>query len=334
MPIGKWPTFDACVAANSDKADPKAFCGAIQAKIEQGVQPRVREHFNYNAPISVTERGGAGREFVISGVALEEVVSRNGIRYVAEELEHAAETLNGKPMITDHRAEVRNIVGVVREGKYSATEKNIGFRAVVHDPLMREMISDGRIRSVSIGASVDELVEESSDAGLVRRAKGIMIDELSFVVVAGVPAAQITRVGETFASAICEKFEVHKTMPETKEQPPADSGVDKMASMQDELARLKKENEDLKAALSKKEDVKPSTTEAKPADVKESVLEAKFAALQKQVDEMKATKQEPAGKAQVGEQKKQSSMENYSTLNGGLSLKVDERGRFITGEQA
>lgn len=33
MPVGPWPTFEACVQANQDKEDPEAYCGRIEAQM-------------------------------------------------------------------------------------------------------------------------------------------------------------------------------------------------------------------------------------------------------------------------------------------------------------
>lgn len=35
MPLGKYKTFDECVAANQDKRDPEAYCGSIEQTIKK-----------------------------------------------------------------------------------------------------------------------------------------------------------------------------------------------------------------------------------------------------------------------------------------------------------
>lgn len=35
MPVGKFPTFAACVRANQDKRDPGAFCAEIERRIKK-----------------------------------------------------------------------------------------------------------------------------------------------------------------------------------------------------------------------------------------------------------------------------------------------------------
>lgn len=37
MPFGEYPDFDACVAANGDKSDPKAYCASIQQATEKAL---------------------------------------------------------------------------------------------------------------------------------------------------------------------------------------------------------------------------------------------------------------------------------------------------------
>ena len=44
-PFAGYEDFDACVAANSDKADPKAYCGTLQSEAEKAVLADAQKRF-------------------------------------------------------------------------------------------------------------------------------------------------------------------------------------------------------------------------------------------------------------------------------------------------
>jgi len=45
LPFGGYQDFAACVAANQDKADPKAYCGTIQAAAEKAAKDDAQKRF-------------------------------------------------------------------------------------------------------------------------------------------------------------------------------------------------------------------------------------------------------------------------------------------------
>ena len=110
------------------------------------------------------------KEFFIKGVAINETTTRNGITYIAEELEKAAPSFRNKPVLKDHNNEIESIVGRTTENVHfenSETGKGrIVFEAQIMDRKMQEMINDGRIQNVSIGTMLEDL-KEDEEAGTV-----------------------------------------------------------------------------------------------------------------------------------------------------------------------
>jgi len=139
-------------------------------------------------------------DFVIRGIAINETTTRNGITYVASELESAAPSFRNKPILVDHSASINDIVGRTTENVvFNSTTKAIEFEGKIMDKKIKEMINDGRITDVSIGAKVSDLVEDE-DAGTIT-AVGLEGLELSLVAVPGDPGAGL-------ANALSESFKI------------------------------------------------------------------------------------------------------------------------------
>jgi len=152
------------------------------------------KEIQYQIPIK--EFGEVDNEFKIKGVAINETTTSNGHKFLAEELSSSASTLNGVPLLKDHNNSVDSIVGRVKLSYFDEVNKNVRFEAIVMDSKVREMVKDGRLNSVSVGASVKDL-EEDDDGALI--ARGIMFHELSVV---AVPAD----AGATFNVALMEAY--------------------------------------------------------------------------------------------------------------------------------
>ena len=136
------------------------------------------KEIQYQIPIK--EFGEVDNEFKIKGVAINETTTSNGHKFLAEELSSSASTLNGVPLLKDHNNSVDSIIGRVKLSYFDEVNKNIRFEAIIMDSKVKEMVKDGRINSVSVGASVKDL-EEDDDGALI--ARGIMFHELSVVAV-------------------------------------------------------------------------------------------------------------------------------------------------------
>ena len=168
--------------------------------------------FNYGVAIEkfdLTEAQNVKSLFV-HGTAIKEVVSRNGVKYVAKELEKAAPGLKGKPILKDHKNDVDHIIGKVIDSSYDAVEKSIKFRGLIADEKVQSLILNGLLNHVSIGAQVTNMREESNDDGKAMVAEGLEILELSVTPVPGVPTASIMP-GEGFAVALQEAYETQHT---------------------------------------------------------------------------------------------------------------------------
>ena len=155
----------------------------------------------FSAPIQ--ENAFVNDEFIIKGIAINETTTHNGHKYIAEELEPASKTLIGKPLLIDHNNSVEAIKGTVSKSFWNSTARNVQFEAKIMDKTIREMVKDGRIKNVSIGAFAQDLVkDEDSDSYI---AKGIKFAELSLV---AVPADE----GATFAMAFAKNYALKEAL--------------------------------------------------------------------------------------------------------------------------
>jgi len=150
---------------------------------------RVLEFF-----VPIEENFMDGDDFFINGVAINETTTLNNVKYIAEELEKAAPSFRNVPILLDHRNEVRNIVGRTTEKvNFNPGFKRIDFQGKIMDKEIREMIKDGRIGSVSIGAKVQDLLEEEDGS---MKAVGIQGLEISLVAVPGDSQATLAQAME------------------------------------------------------------------------------------------------------------------------------------------
>lgn len=131
-------------------------------------------------------------KFFIRGEAIHSIVTRNGVKYAAEELSKSAHTLKNKPLLKDHKNSVDSIVGRTTETAFNQTTGAVHFDAFVKDKKLQEDITDGLVTSVSVGAMVKTLEEgfdENGDKQPFVTARGIDFVELSFVAVPADPNA-------------------------------------------------------------------------------------------------------------------------------------------------
>ena len=138
----------------------------------------------------------------IEGVAITASESRNGVTYTPEELNKAAKTLKGKPLMMDHSGSVRDIVGRITDSHYNGVLEAIEFEASVLEPRIQEMINDGRITDVSIGAKVDDLIEQKDGTTV---AIGIEFLELSLVAIPGIVDQGITSINQAIEKSLMLK---------------------------------------------------------------------------------------------------------------------------------
>lgn len=153
---------------------------------------------NFKVPITeikqVTEN--ISQDFLIQGVAINATITGNNHKFLEEELKSSAQSLNGVPLLIDHKNEVDAIKGRVIFSEYNEINKNIPFKAKVNDSKIQELIKRGDLNTVSVGANVRE-IEEGENGVLIPR--GITFKELSLV---AVPADD----GATFEIALKEAY--------------------------------------------------------------------------------------------------------------------------------
>ena len=202
MPFAQYKNFKECIEKNSDKKDPSAYCATIMHKVE-GETMKI----NYGVAIEkydIEENPSTKQKsLLVHGIAVQEVTSRNGIKYIAKEIEKAAPTLIGKPILKDHKNDVDHIIGKVIHSEYNKENKSIPFKGLIVDEKMQSLITNGLINHVSIGASVQNMRQEEADNGeKYMVAEGIEILELSVTPVPGVPQASISAGENLFAYAM------------------------------------------------------------------------------------------------------------------------------------
>lgn len=204
----------------------------------------------------------------IEGVAIEETTSRNNVTYKVEELEMAADTLVGAPLLKDHNNTVDGIVGKVTEAYMDG--KQLKFKAEVMDDSMKEKIKNGLIKNVSVGSKLKELQKVVEDEVTKFVAKGIEFLELSLVAVPGVK-------GATFSQSVTEAFDAF----EVEER---NNMENKLKAIEEKLALL--------LAKESEEEVLEEEPEAE-AEAEEEVednteLEEKFSAVNKEMNDLKS----------------------------------------------
>src|SRR3990167_7202287 len=155
---------------------------------------------SYNIPIQILESEKSiaeNMDFMIQGIAINATTTGNNHKFLAEELRESAGTLTGVPLLVDHRNEVSAIKGRVTIGEYDEQNSRINFKASVVDNEIKNMVRNGLINSVSVGAAVRE-IEEKDDVLIPR---GITFKELSLV---AVPADG----GANFTTALQEAYKL------------------------------------------------------------------------------------------------------------------------------
>jgi len=204
----------------------------------------------------------------IEGVAIEETTSRNNVTYKVDELEMAADTLVGAPLLKDHNNTVDGIVGKVTEAYMDG--KQLKFKAEVMDDSMKEKIRNGLIKNVSVGSKLKELQKVVEDEVTKFVAKGIEFLELSLVAVPGVK-------GATFTQSVTEAFDAF----EVEER---NNMKNKLKAIEEKLALL--------LAKESEEEVLEEEPEAE-AEAEEEVednteMEEKFSAVNKEMNDLKS----------------------------------------------
>lgn len=229
---------------------------------------------NFQAPIK--ENALFNGEFIIKGIAITSTITDNNHKFLPEELEKAADTMLGIPLMVDHDNSVSSIIGKVKHGLFDHTTQNLEFEAMVDDESIKEKISKGLVDTVSIGATVEDIEEE--DGVFIPR--GIKIRELSIVAVPADQAARFTiaSTAPTFQMALQEalklsnskrKIESHTSgfftySPDHTGQITTERGLDEMEK---EMTELKVQLAEQEAKIAGYEAKERKTLESDYADL-------------------------------------------------------------------
>ena len=231
----------------------------------------------------IAETAFVGKDFFIKGIAINETTTRNGIKYVAEELEKAAPTFRNKPILLDHRNEIAALVGRTTENvNFERDTEGMGkiyFEAKIADENIQKKINQGLIQEVSIGASITDLKEDDEGNKIAVGLEGL---EISLVCVPGDP-------GATLATAMDNSFILREQLKKEDKLNLEEDSI-KLKEVKDKMTEEEQKQENKpeeKSGDEKSEEEKPEekeTTEEKTnvvllkeiADLKEKVRVAEF----------------------------------------------------------
>lgn len=195
---------------------------------------------------NISEKRIVGNDFMIGGDAIHSTTTRNGIFYPEEELRKVGDKFGGRPLLTDHNNSVHSIVGRVVKSWYDSNSKSIKFNAKIMDEKIKSMINSGLIQDVSIGASVDNLVEMDDGS---KKAIGITPLELSLVAVPGDSRANFSKnfvkQGMMVNQSEIIREDFHSKLKGGNKMADTTINVD-MSNVQKTIAALSKQIEELK----------------------------------------------------------------------------------------
>lgn len=244
----------------------------------------------------------------VKGVAIHSGVSRNGIMYTNEELKKFTKTLKGVSIIKDHEAKIENLVGMVEDSHDMNDGNIVMYDGWIKDEKISEMIKEGMIKHVSIGA-ICQLVKEKEDSE-VMMATDMQCMELSLVVVPGVPGATIQQslIAHESAKTAEEKLRIKPisedvckfiSLEEWKQNANEEKSVDNNENVKVEVVNTQEQKEEMKMA-----------DESKLTEMQASLTE-KESLVKKQLEELAMLK---AANAKLAEEKRLVLVESYKKL--------------------
>jgi hypothetical protein len=148
----------------------------------------------------------SGPPFTVHGVALgnnDVTVGQSGIKklWPAEELEKAADTLEGRSLVVDHNNDSDGVVGEVTKAGYKDTVGVI-YEAELFDEELADKINNGLLEVSIRGKHVDvEQMDETEEGAKV--VEGIAFDNLSIVPTGAAPSNSID-MGEAEELSLAE----------------------------------------------------------------------------------------------------------------------------------
>ena len=164
---------------------------------------------NYNIPILLENfENNPNDDFIINGVAINATTTDNNHKFLPEELRISANTLKNRPLLTDHEDKIKAIAGRVINAEYDELSRAIKFKAKLNNSeqgkLARQLIKDGDLNTVSIGANVERFEEDLN----VMIPRGIKFKELSLVATPADDNATFNLIHNDFVSKLEEVWKL------------------------------------------------------------------------------------------------------------------------------
>lgn len=268
-------------------------------------------------------------DFLIKGVAINETTTLNNVKYVAEELTKAAPSFRNVPILLDHENRVKNIVGRTTENvDFNTNFKRIDFEGKIMDKDIREMIRDGRINNVSIGAKVQDLVEEEDGS---MKAIGIQGLEISLVAVPGDTHANLAQAIQN--SFHLKEMAMEEDKEELEEKKVSGELNDKEVKMSEEETKVDTATEEVKDENKEEVEVEVKAEEKVKenldiSEMKKQISELKDLLIQKKKMEEDITKEKidnTKGEVSVEKVEALENLNNYivERANSGFALYRD-----------
>lgn len=257
-------------------------------------------------------------DFIINGIAINETTTSNGHQFIGEELSKAANTMIGVPLLKDHDNSIDSIVGKVQGAHWDEGMRNIPFRAIVKDPKVKQLIKDGLLNTVSVGAHVNPAdIEESEDGSIIPH--NIFFKELSVV---AVPADS----GATFSMALNNAYRSHST--KMVENSTKDERRDNMTEEEKKTESEAPEAEETPVEAEVSEEEK--ALDEKIAALRIAAKKKQLAMLEADADEAKAEEAEaPEEKEEAKEEAKEESEDEAEEEE---EDEVEEKGDYAFSE--
>ena len=257
-------------------------------------------------------------DFTINGIAINETITSNGHNFIGEELSKSAHTLIGVPLLKDHDNSIDSIVGKVNGAHWDEALRNIPFKAIVKDAKVKQLIKDGLLNTVSVGAHVKpEDIEEAEDGSVIPH--NIQFKELSVV---AVPADG----GATFSMALNNAYKSYSTKVENSTK------TERRDNMTEEETKTESKPEESETKEEVK-DVKPEATEEsailallKKMDERIAKIESSDADETKEEPKEETKKEEPEEKEEEeAEEEEVEEKGDYSFTEGNKSIGIQRK---------
>jgi len=265
--------------------------------------------FEYFVPIeSSAEING---DFTINGIAINETTTSNGHKFLGEELMKAANTLVGVPLLKDHSNLVDSIVGKVNSAHWDESLRNIPFKATIKDQKIKQLISDGLLSTVSVGAHVDPADIEEVDGEIIPH--NIQFKELSVV---AVPADG----GATFTRAFSEAFKSYSSKDDSKSNERRDNMTEEEETKTEEAPETKEEPEETKEEPTPEVSDEEKKVDEKIAKLRIKAKKKQLALMEADADEVKPEPEKETPKKVEEEEPEEEEEE---------SDEVEEKGDYV-----